>query len=223
MNGREPGGLRTTGDVLALDILPVTSDRLCAFLGLGAVPDCVAHELNDTAWRALAELRRRLARSMFCGESLPGAVIQAAADAVNADSLIWWPPGAIAGLRGRKRPDWNVTLSVPALWGLHAVRGSLWQRVAGKQEGPGLARLHAALAAGGVLTELLGAEIGPPYDFGRPYPRPGAVQAAWLRFAAAIARLPGLVVAMVLMPADDLAAVPAAAGNGCLAEAGGTE
>jgi hypothetical protein len=45
--------------------------------------------------------------------------------------------------------------------------------------------------------------------------------AAWRRFGAAIAKVPGLVVLPVLMAADDLAAAPAAMANGSAAEAGG--
>jgi hypothetical protein len=70
---------------------------------------------------------------------------------------------------------------------------------------------------GTVLAELLGAEIGPPYDCGRPRPRAGTLLAAWRRFGAAIAKGPGLVVLPVLMAADDLTTAPAATTNGSAA------
>lgn len=221
MSGRKPARLRTAGDVLALDLRPIADVPTLALVGLGAVPDWVAAELNDPAWRALAELRRRVARFIFCGDRLPGAVIRAAADAVNRDMTIWWPRDSLPRACGSKRPDWNVTLSTPALWGVHAFRHALWALAACKPEGADRRRLCAAATAGGVLADLLGAEIGAPYDFGQPRPHAGKLEAAWRRFGAAIGQAPGLLVLPVLMAADDLAVAPAAVGDGCLAEAGG--
>jgi hypothetical protein len=169
----------------------------------------------------LAELRRRLARSMLCGELLPGAVIRAAADAVNAEATLWWPRDPLPCRAGSKRPDWNVTLSTPALWGVQAFANALWVLAGGKREGVERSRLKAAATAAAVLAEALGAEIGPPYDCGRPRPRAGTLLAAWRRFGAAIAKAPGLVVLPVLMAADDLAAASVATANGSAAEAEG--